>query len=368
MGESLTSFSLINSNISNISNNNSNIIYSNYKKSKNNIKSLKFDSNTNNTQKNSFPYFNDYNKKFNYVLNQIKNLNDHTYDNSNEKMKKNLAFKEIIFTHNKNITSLESKKNSDYTKYKLKNPKKRNIHISNFNSNILRPKSANIQYNTIKTINKKLFLDEDYIDISYIKNTKPTIQINSSMNRIKSKKKSLNNNKINLTDNKKKKFKNLKLNNRPQIFMRRPIPTVKEKYLFSLPKDLIKDTKNKYNFFSYILTDDIYNKNYKKARKKNKSLNKIYNSKNYIKTIYKNNIFNNFVLKSRIEIRNKIKKDIDKICNNIIKNKKIYKPVNLKISELIKKKQKIKLMNDDGDLDQKIKSNPFHINKKSAIK
>ena len=157
MGESLTSFSLINSNISNISNNNSNIIYSNYKKSKNNIKSLKFDSNTNNTQKNSFPYFNDYNKKFNYVLNQIKNLNDHKYDNSNEKMKKNLEFKEIIFTHNKNITSLENKKNSDYIKYKLKNPKNRKINISNFNSNIIRPKSANIQYNTIKTINKKTF-------------------------------------------------------------------------------------------------------------------------------------------------------------------------------------------------------------------
>ena len=368
MGESLTSFSRLNSNIAN---NNSNFIVTNDKISKNNITSLKLDIDKNNKLNNCFHYYNDYNKKFNNILKQIKDLNDHTYNVYTEKKKKILAFKENIFVHNKNISLLENKKNSETIKYKLKNPKKRKFHINNFNSNIMRPKSANIQYNSVNT---KLFLDEDYFDISYIKNTKAVIQINCSMNKSKSKNKnkSVNNNKKNLTknngindsDNKKKKFKNLKLNNRPQIFMRRPIPTVKEKYLFSLPKDVIKDTKNKYNFFSYILTDDIYNKNYKKTRNKNKS----HNNNNYIKTNYKNNLFNNFMIKSKIEKRNKIKEEIDKICNDIIKNKKIYKPVHFKISEIINKKQKLKHSDDEVELAQKIKSNLFHIKKKSIIK
>ena len=195
-----------------------------------------------------------------------------------------------------------------------------------------------------------------------------------SYSKNKSKKnKSLNNNRkslmINNSKNKKEytNYTNLKLRkkNRPQIFMKRPIPTLKAKYLFCLPKDLIKDTKNKYNFFSYILTDDIYNRNYSKCRNKNK--NKTQSNKKFIRTNFNfnNNIFNNFLLKSKIE-KMKIRKEIDKVCNNIIsKDKKIYKPVQMKISQIINKKQKMKQIDDDIDTEQKIKSHPFLTKKKS---
>ena len=65
------------------------------------------------------------------------------------------------------------------------------------------------------------------------------------------------------------------------MFIRRPIPTLNEKYLLYLPKDLQKDIKNKYNFFSYILTDDIYhNKNFIRSKKSRK-----YNGKVQIKKV-----------------------------------------------------------------------------------
>ena len=64
--------------------------------------------------------------------------------------------------------------------------------------------------------------------------------------------------------------------------MKRPIPTLKAKYLFCLPKDLIKDTKNKYNFFSYIKTDDMYHNNINIFNWKNKFRNKEHENKNKI--------------------------------------------------------------------------------------
>ena len=377
MGESFTSFSQIKSIITK---NNSNLIFSNDIISKNNIKSLKYNSNTNANKKDNslFPFCSDYNNKFNYILQQIKDVNEHTFTANNKytkKVKKILAFKENIFVHNKNISLIENKKNSDDIKYKLKNKQKNKFHISNFNSNILRPKSANIQYNSTSKnslMNTKLFLDQEYFDISYIKNDKANIRMSYSKNKSK-KNKSLNNNRkslmINNSKNKKEytNYTNLKLRkkNRPQIFMKRPIPTLKAKYLFCLPKDLIKDTKNKYNFFSYILTDDIYNRNYSKGRNKNK--NKTQSNKKFIRTNFNfnNNIFNNFLLKSKIE-KMKIRKEIDKVCNNIIsKDKKIYKPVQMKISQIINKKQKMKQIDDDIDTEQKIKSHPFLTKKKS---
>ena len=377
MGESFTSSSQIKSIITK---NNSNLIFSNDIISKNNIKSLKYNSNTNTNKKDNslFPFYNDYNNKFNYILQQIKDLNEHTFTANNKykkKVKKILAFKENIFVHNKNISLIENKKNSDEIKYKLKNKQKNKFHISNFNSNILRPKSANIQYNSTSKnslMNTKLFLDQEYFDISYIKNDKANIRMSYSKNKSK-KNKSLNNNRkslmINNSKNKKEytNYTNLKLRkkNRPQIFMKRPIPTLKAKYLFCLPKDLIKDTKNKYNFFSYILTDDIYNRNYSKGRNKNK--NKTQSNKKFIRTNFNfnNNIFNNFLLKSKIE-KMKIRKEIDKVCNNIIsKDKKIYKPVQMKISQIINKKQKTKQIDDETDTEQKIKSHPFLTKKKS---
>ena len=375
MGESFTSSSQIKSIITK---NNSNLIFSNDIISKNNIKSLKYNSNTNTNKKDNslFPFYSDYNNKFNYILQQIKDLNEHTFTANNKykkKVKKILAFKENIFVHNKNISLIENKKNSDEIKYKLKNKQKNKFHISNFNSNILRPKSANIQYNSTSKnslMKSKLFLDQEYFDISYIKNDKANIRMSYSKNKSK-KNKSLNNNRkslmINNSKNKKEytNYTNLKLRkkNRPQIFMKRPIPTLKAKYLFCLPKDLIKDTKNKYNFFSYILTDDIYNRNYNKTRNRNKNQS----NKKFIRTNFNfdNNIFNNFLLKSKIE-KMKIRKEIDKVCNNIIsKDKKIYKPVQMKISQIINKKQKMKQIDDDIDTEQKIKSHPFLTKKKS---
>ena len=375
MGESFTSSQIK----SIITKNNSNLIFSNDIISKNNIKSLKYNSNTNTNKKDNslFPFYSDYNNKFNYILQQIKDLNEHTFTANNKykkKVKKILAFKENIFVHNKNISLIENKKNSDEIKYKLKNKQKNKFHISNFNSNILRPKSANIQYNSTSKnslMNTKLFLDQEYFDISYIKNDKANIRMSYSKNKNKNNK-SLNNNRksliINNSKNKKEyanNYTNLKLRkkNRPQIFMKRPIPTLKAKYLFCLPKDLIKDTKNKYNFFSYILTDDIYNRNYNKTRNKNKNQS----NKKFIRTNFNfnNNIFNNFLLKSKIE-KMKIRKEIDKVCNNIIsKDKKIYKPVQMKISQIINKKQKMKQIDDDIDTEQKIKSHPFLTKKKS---
>ena len=380
MGESFTSSQIK----SIITKNNSNLIFSNDIISKNNIKSLKYNSNTNTNKKDNslFPFYSDYNNKFNYILQQIKDLNEHTFTANNKykkKVKKILAFKENIFVHNKNISLIENKKNSDEIKYKLKNKQKNKFHISNFNSNILRPKSANVQYNSNSKnslMKSKLFLDQEYFDISYIKNDKANIRMSYSKNKNKNNK-SLNNNRksliINNSKNKKEyannytNYSNLKLRkkNRPQIFMKRPIPTLKAKYLFCLPKDLIKDTKNKYNFFSYILTDDIYNRNYSKGRNKNK--NKTKSNKKFIRTNFNfnNNIFNNFLLKSKIE-KMKIRKEIDKVCNNIIsKDKKIYKPVQMKISQIINKKQKMKQIDDDIDTEQKIKSHPFLTKKKS---
>ena len=381
MGESFTSSSQIKSIITK---NNSNLIFSNDIISKNNIKSLKYNSNTNTNKKDNslFPFYSDYNNKFNYILQQIKDLNEHTFTANNKykkKVKKILAFKENIFVHNKNISLIENKKNSDEIKYKLKNKQKNKFHISNFNSNILRPKSANVQYNSNSKnplMKSKLFLDQEYFDISYIKNDKANIRMSYSKNKNKNNK-SLNNNRksliINNSKNKKEyannytNYSNLKLRkkNRPQIFMKRPIPTLKVKYLFCLPNDLIKDTKNKYNFFSYILTDDIYNRNYSKGRNKNK--NKIKSNRKFIGTNFNfnNNIFNNFLLKSKIE-KMKIRKEIDKVCNNIIsKDKKIYKPVQMKISQIINKKQKTKQIDDETDTEQKIKSHPFLTKKKS---
>ena len=376
MGESFTSSQIK----SIITKNNSNLIFSNDIISKNSIKSLKYNSNTNTNKKDNslFPFYSDYNNKFNYILQQIKDLNEHTFTANNKykkKVKKILAFKENIFVHNKNISLIENKKNSDEIKYKLKNKQKNKFHISNFNSNILRPKSANVQYNSTSKnslMKSKLFLDQEYFDISYIKNDKANIHISYSKNKNKNNK-SLNNNRksliINNSKNKKEytNYTNLKLRkkNRPQIFMKRPIPTLKAKYLFCLPKDLIKDTKNKYNFFSYILTDDIYNRNYSKGRNKNK--NKTKSNKKFIRTNFNfnNNIFNNFLLKSKIE-KMKIRKEIDKVYNNIIsKDKKIYKPVQMKISQIINKKQKMKQIDDDIDTEQKIKSHPFLTKKKS---
>ena len=57
-----------------------------------------------------------------------------------------------------------------------------------------------------------------------------------------------------------------KKKNRGYMFRRRPIPIFDEKYLINLPKDIKKDIRNEYNFFSYLLTGNI---NYNSAKNKN---------------------------------------------------------------------------------------------------
>ncbi len=62
--------------------------------------------------------------------------------------------------------------------------------------------------------------------------------------------------------------------NKGNMFQRRPIPVINKNYLVYLPKGLKKDINNKYNFFSYLLTENMYNNNYEK-----KNFNKCKNSK-----------------------------------------------------------------------------------------
>ena len=73
----------------------------------------------------------------------------------------------------------------------------------------------------------------------------------------------------------------LKKVNRGHMFRRRPIPLINEKYLIHLPKDIKKDIKNKYNFFSYLITENIY-------------YNTAENKKLYLGRNFKNNTKNSF--------------------------------------------------------------------------
>ena len=358
---SLNSYSPLNSNISN-----------------NNKDNIKLNSGIH-------PYYHHYNHKLNYVLKQLLGLNEHKYHIYNKKMTKIYAFKENILVHNKNISLIENNKNPSeiINKSNFNTEKRKKYKISNFNTNnYFRPKSAVEQYTNINSSTKnsltksKINLDENYFDISFIKNSEKNKKLYKSYS-IKKNKNKINKkqsigintakmNNINVIKNNdiKNKLMNLKYKkNKPQIFIKRPIPTLNEKYLFYLPKDLKKDTKNKYNFFSYILTDDIYNNRIK--IKKNKI--------NYKKSInnINNILFNNYLLKTKIEKNN--------INNN--NTNKIYKPVQLKIKEIINKNknnksQKIKSfktfnynsnINDEENTDfcHLIKSHPFKINNKS---
>ena len=342
----------------------------------------------------SFHFNKDYNNKFSSLLKQILGLSENrniNYDMYNEKMKKTLAFKENIFVHNKNLTLNENHKNNDF----LINNSKRTKYFLNYNNNkneskYIRPNSAIINFNSnIKNsaAKSKIILDQNLFDISYIKNNRTKINIKTFTKNKKDyqkKKKSLkykksqsvdisnNLNNNNFNDIKKEirnKIMNLKFkkNKNPQMFIRRPIPTLNEKYLLYLPKDLQKDIKNKYNFFSYILTDDIYhNKNFIRSKKSRKYNGKVQINKNN----NSNNLFNNYMIKSKIEKKSKIINYANKKTDT---DNKIYKPVKLKADELlinkakienVKEKEKVKTINEEeGDLAQKIKSNPFKAKK-----
>ena len=158
------------------------------------------------------------------------------------------------------------------------------------------------------------------------------------------------------------------------MFIRRPIPSLNEKYLLYLPKDLQKDIKNKYNFFSYILTDDIYHNNVNiiRSKKSKKYKGKIKINKNSNNNNNSNNLFNNYMIKSKIEKKSKIINYVNKKINS---DDRIYKPVKLKTDELfnnidkkVNEKEKVKKVNEEeGDFYQKIKSNPFKAKKYSIF-
>ena len=139
------------------------------------------------------------------------------------------------------------------------------------------------------------------------------------------------------------------------MFIRRPIPTVNDKYLLYLPKEIKKDIKNKYNFFSFILTDDLYSK-YNQYPIKHKSFKK----KKTIKILSNSKIQE---IKRNKNINNKDDKLFKAECTNTNTNMnsfyKLYKPVRLK-KEFDLKKNMHKNNNEEIDINQGIKSVHFY--------
>lgn len=209
------------------------------------------------------------------------------------------------------------------------------------------------------------------------------------------------------------------------IFRRRPMSIINEKYLIYLPRNIKKDINNKYNFFSYLLIENIYKKdqsnlhNFKiKKENKNKSFstkqkknNKIKNNNNYTEYNYNKNIKKNESYNYKLNCRkeeefiNYLKKldyikkhpkkflnqklnlnDInvnnqEKIQSSIDKKNHIYKSVKFKIenSNSYDYKQrnnnnklydkKIASSEEESELCEIIKSQPFkYKNKKKSIK
>ena len=307
-----------------------------------------------------------------------------------QKMKKVLAFKENIFVHNKNLSLNENNKNSELIK---KNSTKKNKYLIKNKNRIynIRPNSAFIKYNPNNHKNSltksRLILNQDYFDISYMKNSDSKINDNNNSKKKKKVNQKLSNHKKNKSINISYNFMNefdevkMELNNKiinikfakknyPQMFRRRPIPPLNEKYIYYLPKNIKKDTKNKYNIFNFILTDNIFINNIKNSRNKNKSKNKYNEELNINKnnSTKNNNTFNNYLLGSKIAKNS----TIINLTNKKLKTSKIYKPVRLKIAEVIninkikEKNDNIKSRNindEEGYLFQKIKSHPFNIMK-----
>ena len=180
------------------------------------------------------------------------------------------------------------------------------------------------------------------------------------------------------------------------MFRRRPIPIFDEKYLINLPKDIKKDIRNKYNFFSYLLTENIYynsakNKNLYNFKKSKQIINNNIINYNINKKIH-NNTENNINQEENLLKNYKIncKKEEEFMCylkdldytkkhpkkkkinnkNNITEKNNIYKPVKLKVDnstsiKLVYRNGKkvadknIEASDEENDFCQKIKSQPF---------
>ena len=409
----------------------------------------------------------DFNKRFKEIE-QIINLKENfNYDN----MPKILAFKENIFVHEKNllldninhetneirpqnnnvsntnINALLNKSSNNIIDKKFKRPKSAIYGISNLNNNINNIKNQQINDMSIKSKsnnkndvfiikkNTKIF-DDNYYDLSCVNNkTKKNIQNNKTKFNKKNekiiisspyndlyefpseKKLSLNENNMlfeqNLNFDESNKFLSSKMNkvnkeNRSHMFMRRTIPVINKKYLLYLPKDIKKDFNNKYNFFSYLLSDNIYynssdKKNILNFKKNNNSKSKKKNKIKHNNTDYNfkqnesKNAFKNYKLNCRKEEEfmtylkelNYIEKHQDlnssrneqlikstKLRINKVKN--IYKPVKIKIDsstsfEIIKRNKneisdrKMYTSEEESDLCEKIKSQPFNNKNKIHI-
>ena len=193
-----------------------------------------------------------------------------------------------------------------------------------------------------------------------------------------------------------------------QFFRKKAIPIINKKYLVYLPNDIKKDANNKYNFFSYLVTENINynNKLYNnlsnfKNHKKNKNYS--HKNKNNFEKIKQNytqyninqnqNLFINYKLNCRKEedfmsyLKNldyekkhpkNMKDNINlnyyekssKLKINNMKNNIIYKPVKIKnddfshIYENKLSKRKLSSNEEENDLCEKIKSQPFNIKNK----
>ena len=406
-----------------------------------------FISNKNSARKNRIksakPLILNYKKNFKNVKNLIEINKCNNYNNNiYEDVQKILAYKENIFVHQKNLSLLANYKGIN--NISNKNSKKNNNYSSNDNNEIVyktpknkiidrlnRPKSAmvegedNYENNSIKinhlkldsiqTSSNKIFIDNNY-DLSFVANK------SYNNKRIKIKQNKTNNDKFlitstldHLSNNSMKRastiFENsiyhelensnhsflqkklLNKKNRGYLLRRRPIPESNEKFLIYLPSNLKKDIKNKYNFLSFLVTDNIYyntanNKNYFKSKNienKNSHKNRTKHNKTEFLNLdkdYKLNCRKEEEFMTYLKKLDYISKHPKKVKNSYHTYRQeflhaekpgfnnIYRPVKICPNENkifgneIKKQnenEKICLGDEDMELCEKIKSHPFHI-------
>ena len=395
--------------------------------------------------KSAKPLILNYKNNFNNI-NEINKCNNNNKNNNYEDVQKILAYKENIFVHEKNLSLLDNFKGLNNNSNK--NSKKNNNCITNDNKEIIyktpksriiekynRPKSAMIEgennykknsikinhlhLNSIKTSSNKIFIDNNY-DLSYITNK------SYNNRRIKIQQNKANNNKLSITSTLdllsntsmkrastffensinyhelgnlnhsilQKKLLNKK--NRGYLLRRRPIPESNEKYLIYLPSNLKKDIKNKYNFLSFLVTDNIYyntagkknylksknieNTNSQKNRTKHNKTEFINLNKDYKLNCRKEEEFMTYLKK--LDYISKHPKNLKNSYHTYREellhaeksrlNNNIYKPVKIKVecsnknkilkeNGIKKENEKICLNDEDIELCEKIKSHPFHL-------
>jgi len=371
-------------------------------------------------------------------LKNFKNLNEinkcNNYNNNYEDVQKILAYKENIFVHEKNLSLLENFKGLNNTSNKNinKNSKRNSNYSANDNNEIIyktpknriiekynRPKSAMVEgddnhennsikinhlhLDSIQTKSNKIFIDNNY-DLSYIANK------SYNNKRIKIKQNKTSNDKLLLTSTLdllsntsmkrastfsensinchelenlnhsilQKKLLNKK--NRGYLFRRRPIPESNEKYLIYLPSNLKKDIKNKYNFLSFLVTDNIYyntagnknyfnsknidNKNFKKNRTKHNKTEFLNLNKDYKLDCRKEEEFMTYLKKLDYISKHpkKMKNSYHTYREELLHAEKSnrYKPVKICTNENKNENEKIYLNGEEIELCEKIKSHPFH--------